>query len=729
VIDSLLTTGALVVLFFAWNALLRAQVRRRTLQLRESEAKFRALADLAPAVIFIYQDNQIRYVNETIASITGYRQEELRGGNFWKLLHPESIALLQARRLAAGADSPADRVEFKIFRKDGSVGWLDCSWGQVMYEGAPATIGTALDVTERKRTEERLVSSEKRFRSLVENSSDGIGLMSADGRIAWAGPSTARILGYDDVELVGRRLLRLIHPDDRLRAIHACSGMKEGTKVSASVELRVACKDGSWIWVDGTATNLLGAAEVQAVVLNYRDISDRKQAEDKLTHQALHDTLTGLPNRNLFHDRLTLALNRARRNGLSIGVMFIDLDLFKLINDSLGHPVGDVVMQTVGQRLKACLRSADTIARVGGDEFMVLIDDLKLRQDALVVADKMLSTLASPIAVDGHTLRVSASIGISAFPFDGDEPETLIRHADHAMYRAKELGRHNAQLFIRSMSERYQNRLASEEALYHALERQELILHYQPVVDRSAARVIGVEALLRWQYEGELIEPDRFIPLAEETGLIIPIGAWVIATACRQMRAWSTAGVRPLQMAVNLSVRQFQQADLTDIIDAAVRETEVDPALLEMEITESVAVTRSQQTMHVLSELRARGIGVSIDDFGAGQTSLVYLRQFPITRIKIDRAFIEEVPQSAGDSAIVTAITKLAHELGLQVTAEGVATSRQFEFLRSIGCDALQGFLFGGALPPDEFLSWLRRYEANAPIDRAPLGEQRRAAD
>jgi diguanylate cyclase (GGDEF)-like protein/PAS domain S-box-containing protein len=703
-----------VALFFAWNAVLRAEVRRRTAQLTESESKFRALADLAPAAIFIYQDQQICYVNEAIAAVSGYRQEELLRGDFWKILHPESVASLQKRREAAGGDSPTGQLEFKIIRKDGSIGWLDCTWGQVLYEGAPATIGTALDVTERKRAEGRLLSSERRFRSLVENSSDGIGTVDQAGRIVWTGPSTKRILGYDDFELIGRRLLRYIHPDDRMRAIHRFGEMKQRTSAASTAEVRVLTKDGTYVWIDGTGSNLLDDPEVQAVVLNYRDISDRKRAEDKLTHQALHDTLTGLPNRNLFQDRLTLALTRARRNGLSIGVMFIDLDLFKMINDSLGHPVGDVVMQTVGQRLKSCLRSTDTIARVGGDEFMVLLDDLKIRQDALVVAEKMLSALAAPTLVEGHTLHVSASIGISAFPFDGDDAETLIRHADQAMYRAKELGRHNAQLFTRSMSDRYQNRLASEDALYHALERHELVIQYLPIVDSGGARAIGVEALVRWQRNGEMIEPDDFIPLAEETGLILPIGTWVIQSALRQLSQWIAAGMRPLQLAINLSVRQFQQPDLLDIIDGALAGTGVDPALLEIEITESVAGLRSQQTVDVLRELRKRGIGVSIDDFGAGQTSLIYLRQFPITRVKIDRAFIEELPESEGDSAIVSAIARLAHQLNLQVTAEGVETEGQFELLRSMGCDAMQGFLFSAALPAAEFPAWLEKHERTA---------------
>jgi diguanylate cyclase (GGDEF)-like protein len=464
-----------------------------------------------------------------------------------------------------------------------------------------------------------------------------------------------------------------------------------------------------WIWLEAFAQNMLHDASVGAIVLNYRDVTQRKATEKQLEYQAYYDALTGLPNRLLFRDRVIYALGQARRNHRGIAVLYLDLDHFKLVNDSLGHSLGDGLLTEVAARLQGCIRASDTISRLGGDEFTILLIDTSSSEAIAGVARKILQSLAHPFRVEGHELFVTASIGISIFPSDGDEVETLLKSADSAMYRAKELGRNQAQMFTASMNERYGRRLALEQSLHHALERDELLVHYQPIFDRNRKKICSLEALVRWNHPTRgLVPPGDFIGLAEETGLVVPIGEWVLRRVCRDLRDWRHAGLPPMRIGINISAPQFQQLSFVRVVAAIMREYSCDPTGFEFEITESVAVQNIETTMNAMRELKELGIHIAIDDFGTGQSSLVYLKRFPIDTVKIDQTFVRDVTTDESAAAIVSYVINLAHTLRLAVVAEGVETEEQWSFLKLNACDQMQGFLFSHPMPVDETEAFVR---------------------
>jgi diguanylate cyclase (GGDEF)-like protein len=424
------------------------------------------------------------------------------------------------------------------------------------------------------------------------------------------------------------------------------------------------------------------------------------QAQERLQHMAQHDALTELPNRVLFLDRLKQAVARARWHERLVAVLFVDMDRFKTINDTLGHEVGDKLLQALAERFTASVREGDTVARFGGDEFVVLLDDVASEKDIGVVAQKVLEALAPPFAIDGQDLYITASIGVSLYPNDGEDSTTLLKNADIAMYRAKDLGKNTYQFYSADMSARAFERLTLESSLRHAIERNEFRLYYQPQIDTASGAILGVEALLRWQHpDFGLVSPAEFIPLLEETGLIVPAGDWVLRTACEQLRAWHAAGWPQLRMAVNLSPRQFQTAGLAQSVERVLSTLGCDPGLLELEITESVLLRHTATTLETLEALHALGVRMAIDDFGTGYSSLSYLRRYSIDTLKIDRSFVHDVPDDADDSALASAIIVLAQSLRLDVIAEGVETEAQRDFLRARGCHQMQGYLFSRPLP------------------------------
>jgi diguanylate cyclase (GGDEF)-like protein/PAS domain S-box-containing protein len=453
----------------------------------------------------------------------------------------------------------------------------------------------------------------------------------------------------------------------------------------------------------GLLTNYIGV---------FVDITRQKQAEDTIRHMAYYDPLTNLPNRSLFRDRLKQALSFAHRNKTLLAVLFIDLDRVKVINDTLGHDVGDRLLQGVARRMEACLRESDTIARLGGDEFMILLPTIQNTNDIVKTTEKILDSLKPAFHFDGHELYITASVGISIFPNDAEDAPSLLKNADTAMYRAKKQGRNLFQIFNSEMGTEAIEQLAFENSMRRALEREEFVVHYQPQIDIPSGRIVGMEALVRWQHpEKGLIYPKHFIHWAEDTGLIVPIGEWVLRQACQQNKTWHKAGYNHLKVAVNLSAVQFKQKNLLDVVSDVLRETGLPAGSLELELTESVVMEHTGAGATVPHELKAMGVRLSIDDFGTGYSSLNYLKKLPVNTLKMDQLFVRDLAVDRHDAAIAEAIITMGHGLNLTVVAEGVETEHQLEFLKLYQCDSMQGFYYSQPVPANEFETLLK----NAP--------------
>ncbi|MDO8614754.1 MAG: EAL domain-containing protein [Dehalococcoidia bacterium] len=568
-------------------------------------------------------------------------------------------------------------------------------------------LNRSLEEQVRERTAQ-LRASEVRYRSLTDNTFDLVLETSIDGRFTFASPSYRDVLGYEPDELLGTSIFDLVHPEDRPAVmqefIRAVSTGNPGAAVYRSRR-----KDGEWLWMESAGKPFQSdAGEIRAVIVS-RDITARKRAEETIRHMAYHDPLTGLPNRALFEDRLSVALAQARRAGQSLCLMSVDVDHFKLVNDTLGHAAGDAVLKAAGERLQGLVRQGDTVARIGGDEFILLLAGHVSAAAASRVATDIRNAFREPFPLGGQEVHATISIGISFYPQDGETADALIRNADAALYRAKDMGRSNYQLYAPSMNLGAAERLALDQELRDALEHEEFDIYYQPQLAIGTGQMVGAEALLRWRHPSRgVVSPDEFIPVAEETGLIVPLGKWVLRTAAAQVRAWLAAGLPPLRVAVNISMRQFQERDFVQTVAQALKDTGLDATHLELEITESTAMRDAAFTISVLRQLREMGIRISIDDFGTGHSSLRYLRDFPIHALKIDRSFIRDLTTDPNDAALVSEIIALAHRLGLEIVAEGVETQQQLNFLRDGGCDLFQGYLCARPMPADAFEECLR---------------------
>ncbi len=513
--------------------------------------------------------------------------------------------------------------------------------------------------------------------------------------------------GEHDVVLVAQSLPDTQDPDAIARVVAAAPGVPIVMLGSVNDEALAlqAVQAGAQDYL------VKGQGDGHLLTRSIRYAIERKRADERLAYLAHYDAVTSLPNRALFRDRLTRALARADRNERSVALMFLDLDRFKAINDTLGHDAGDVLLKSVAERLVSGLRRVDTVARLGGDEFAVILEGIRRPEEAATVAQKLLTAMARPFTLDGQEVFVGLSVGIAMYREGGEDAKTLIRNADAAMYRAKEQGRNNFQFYKPEFNIQVLERLALESSLRRALEREAFLLYYQPQVDLASGRIIGMEALLRWQHpERGLMSPAEFIPVAEETGLIVPIGEWVLRQACTQNRAWQAAGLPPVRVAVNLSARQFRQRALAGTIARILNETGLDPQYLELELTESLLMENTQASSSILAELKAMGLQIAIDDFGTGYSSLSYLKRFPIDTLKIDQSFVAEITTDPDNAAIVIAIIALAHSLRLKVIAEGVETEDQLAFLRAQRCHMSQGYLFCRPLPAEALTPWLREW-------------------
>jgi diguanylate cyclase (GGDEF)-like protein/PAS domain S-box-containing protein len=575
---------------------------------------------------------------------------------------------------------------------------------------------------ENKSILRQLEQSEHWHRYLVNSSPDLIYTLDQEGRFTFVNDRVTSLLGYDSQELTGQSWWQIVHEEDLQNIQHLFNERRTGDRSTRNVEARLKCKERMsrprlmeqrYVQVELSAMGMYEREDSNfpgRFMGTYgvaKDISDRKRAEEMVTYQAYHDLLTGLPNRVLFKDHLGLAIAQARRTGNIVAVMVLDLDRFKTINESLGHVVGDELLLNVGSRLRSCLRQGDTLARLGGDEFALLLPHINIAEDIAPIANKALAALSPPLSVDEHELYVQASIGISVFPRDGETIGSLLKNADIAMYHAKSKGKNRFEFYYHAMKTTGEEMLSLENEMRKAVERKELVAFYQPQIDLRSGRVSGLEALVRWRHPTRgLLYPMEFIKLAEETGLIVPIGQWVLETACHQLAQWRQTLNPNLRMSVNLSAVQVEQPDIVENVLSTLEVNRLDPSALELEITESVVMKDMENTIAKLRQLSARGVNIAIDDFGTGYSSLNYLKKFPIHTIKIDKSFVFDISRD-GAAPIVTAIVGMAKGLRLNLIAEGIETEQQLEYLRQLQCDTGQGFLYSPPLDPDEAAHFL----------------------
>ncbi|WP_235550063.1 EAL domain-containing protein [Paenibacillus sp. Soil724D2] len=564
------------------------------------------------------------------------------------------------------------------------------------------------------RFESQSLGSERKFRSVIESANDAIILADSKGIIISWNTGAQLIFGYQEKDVLGK-MLQIIIPE-RYREAHK-KGMERYLStgkphvIGKTVELQGLREDGSEFPIELSIADWVedGNTYFSSII---RDITERKKAEEKINQMVYLDSLTGLPNRRLLNDRLTQALDQASENKQIIGIMFIDLDRFKYINDTLGHAMGDRLLIEVAKRLRDCMGKMDTVSRQGGDEFIVLLPNTT-SDEITKKAQNIVNLFTRSVVLSDHEMFVTPSIGISLYPSDGRDIETLIKNADTAMYRVKEQGKNNFQFYTPDMNEAVSQKMKLEMGLRKGLERGEFKVYYQPQIDVISGKVIGVEALIRWQHpEWGNIPPDEFIPLAEETGLIIPIGEWVLYEACHQNKIWQNAGYPPLRIAVNISSRQFQQNNLVEIVSKTLKETELDPQYLELELTESI-IQDSKYAITTMQKLKAMGIHLSIDDFGTGYSSLSYLKLFPIDSLKIDRSFTSNIFEDSKDAALVHTIIDMAHNLDLKVIAEGVETQEQLHFLRQRQCNEAQGYFFSRPVSGEELSIFLKKHSSS----------------
>jgi diguanylate cyclase (GGDEF)-like protein/PAS domain S-box-containing protein len=550
---------------------------------------------------------------------------------------------------------------------------------------------------------EALRASEERFRSAFDYATIGMGVVSLDGRWMQVNRSLCEIVGYDEAELLAANIHEITHREDLVSLDEQIRRLAEGLISSHQTEVRYAHKYGKEVWAHlGMSLVRDGQASPLHLIFQIQDINDRKRAEERLLHDAFHDALTGLPNRALFMDHVKMAIQRSRRSGDRLfAALFLDLDRFKVVNDSLGHMVGDQLLVGIAHRLEACLRPGDTVARLGGDEFTILLEDLSEPEDAIEVAQRVQDAVSQPFNIDGHEVFTTASIGIALSTTGYERAEDLLRDADTAMYRAKTQGKKRHVVFDKAMHDRAMQLLQIETDLRRAIGRKEFFVHYQPIISLETGKVCSFEALVRWRHpERGLVMPSEFVPVAEETGLIIPLGQWVLGEACRQIREWQKLYLidDDVTISVNLSSRQFSQADLIEQVSSALREAGLRPGSLKLEITESMVMENVDTAIDMLAQLRSLGVGLSIDDFGTGYSSLSYLHRFPIDTLKIDRSFVTQMTHNTENAEIVRTIVTLARSLDMDVIAEGVETREQLQQLRGLGCDYGQGYLFSKPL-------------------------------
>ncbi|TCV96336.1 PAS domain S-box-containing protein/diguanylate cyclase (GGDEF)-like protein [Luteibacter rhizovicinus] len=687
---------------------------RRELENRllESQRRFsQAFRYAAIGMALVYPDGRWLQVNDAICSMLGYSEDDLLSSTFQDITHPDDLAadLALVDRLLDG-ELMSYHMEKRYLHRDGHVVHALLSVSLVRDEtNQPLYFVSQLqDITERKAFEDALFRERELAEVTLKSIGDAVITTDPNMIVTSLNPIAEAMTGWSSHEAVGRPMDEVFHLRDPLTRQPIpnplISAVTKNAIVGLTTDAILVHRNGFDSPIEDSAAPIHDhAGNVVGGVVVFHDVSETRALALKMAHLAHHDTLTGLPNRALLQSRIELAVTVAMRRTQRTAVLFVDIDHFKQINDTLGHAAGDAMLQEVARRIRMSVRSDDTVSRLGGDEFVVLLPHIESQRDAASVAEKVLEVCSQAVAVEGSELAISFSIGISVFPDDARDADALMRNADTAMYEAKMQGRNGFRFFNAAMNERNAARVRIEVELRKALARNELSLHYQPKVDTRLGIIIGAEALLRWQVDGEdVYTPEQFIPVAEDCGLIIPIGEWALREACRQTQEWHTM-YRPLSVSVNVSPLQFQQTRFFETLRDALAESQLHPTLLELELTERMVMEGGDHIASLLRRIKELGVVLSLDDFGTGYCSLSYLKHFPIDTLKIDRAFVRDIAWDADSAAITSAIIAMAHSLNKNVLAEGVETMEQATFLGAAGCPQMQGFLFGKAVSAKEF--------------------------
>ena len=688
--------------------------------------QLRLVIEAAPdAMIAVDREGVVVMVNSQVERLFGYGRTELLGRHCERLLPPRLRAaagsLLQQFFAQVDTADPRAAHELHALRKDGSEFPAELGLNLLKTRQGAFLLASVIDISERKFNQamEEAAQANLLRQSILDTMPFTVVATDTNGVIVAVNPAAERLLASPREDLLGCSALSMYDTRELRRRAAELSHV-HGQEFPADFRAVVApgargvVDEREWTFVgrnsQRTPVNLAvatlrdGAGATSGFLLVAYDISQRKRAEAFMRHLAHHDALTGLPNRTLLVDRLEMAIRQARRRQTQLAVLMVDVDHFKRINDTLGHPIGDKLLLTVSQRIRKCIRAVDTVARISGDEFMLLLGGVHSREEIAPVLAEIGKAVAEPVQVNGHELMVSASIGACLFPEDGADSTTLIKNADTALYRAKAAGRKNAQWFTRSMVDQVAERLSLGSDLRRALEQRDLAVHYQPEISLEHGGIIGMEALARWRVGDRFIEPERFISIAEETGQFLALGAWVLATACHDCARLRRELGAPLRLAVNVSARQFQQRSLVSQVTLALEQSGLPAEALELEVTEGALMRDPQESAAVLNDLRSLGVKVVIDDFGTGYSSLSHLTRMPIDKIKIDRSFVQQLAAEGANAAIINAIIAMAHCLDIKVVAEGVETAEQRDYLRARQCDGAQGYLYSHALPVEQFV-------------------------